>query len=243
VAFADEDETLRNALVEAFMAIRSSDAFDLLGVSMDVGSSDLRKAFLGKTDPFAPVRFRTKDLREKAEALLVAYARAFGALSDPEQLVVHRTRRKNAEAAKKGAPTGRPTAAEQFRIRTDLLDASTQFKEGKQRLEQGEYRAALELLQYAADIEPKGEYRAYLARARYLLDPSSFGRLALQELTEAARVEPHCEWIHFFAGQIHQGEGNFDKAEESFKLAFKSNPRERKYADLANEMAKLRKKR
>ncbi|MDQ3264424.1 MAG: DUF4388 domain-containing protein [Myxococcota bacterium] len=243
VAYSDEDEPLRNALVAAFMTIRSSDAFDLLGVGMDVGSAELRKSFLGRCDRFSPVRFKTSDLREKAEALLVAYARAFGGLSDPEQLTVHRNRRKNAEAAKKSVPTGRPTAAEQFRIRTDLLDASTQFKEGKQRLEQGEYRAALELLQYAADIEPRGEYRAHLARARYLLDPSSFARLALQELTEAARVEPLCEWVHLFAGQIHQGEGDFEKAEESFKLAFKSNPRERKYADLANEMAKLRKKR
>lgn len=243
VAYSDEDEPLRNALVAAFMTIRSSDAFDLLGVGMDVGSAELRKSFLGRCDRFSPVRFKTSDLREKAEALLVAYARAFGGLSDPEQLTVHRNRRKNAEAAKKNVPTGRPTAAEQFRIRTDLLDASTQFKEGKQRLEQGEYRAALELLQYAADIEPKGEYRAYLARARYLLDPKSFARLALQELNEAARVEPLCEWVHLFAGQIHQGEGDFEKAEESFKLAFKSNPRERKYADAANEMAKLRKKR
>jgi len=199
----------------------------------------LRKAFLTQAERFPPVRFKTNDLRDKAEALLAAYARAFGALVEPDLLALHRKRRQIAAEQKRAAP--RPSAAEQFKIHTDLLDGKTQFDQGKQRLEANNPKAALEYFQYAFDIEPRAIYRAHLAWTRYLINPKSYARLALQELQEAMRSDPSCEEAAYFAGEIQRGESQYDAAEQSFRLAFKANPKQRKYADLAHEMMRLKK--
>jgi hypothetical protein len=156
--FSDEDEAVKNALLSAFMTHRSQDPFDLLGVPENVQPVALRKAFLALTDKFSPLRFQTTDLKEKAEALLVGYARAYGALSEVEQAALWRKRR--AAAREKKVGTGRPSTAEQFRIRTDLLDASTQFDEAMKRLKVENYAGAFEYFEYACDIDPKPLYRA-----------------------------------------------------------------------------------
>ena len=237
-SFLDEDEGVKNALVQAFLEHRTKDPFDLLGVPEEVQVPAMRKAFLAAAERFPPARFRTSDLREKAEALLAAYARAYGGLVEPELLALHRKRRQIAAEKKKSAPR---SAADQFKIQTDLLDGGTQFASGKQRLESNNPKGALEYFQYAFDIEPRALYRAHLAWARYLVNPKSYARLALQELNEAMKSNPNCEEAPYFAGEIQRGEGQYDAAEASFRLAFKANPKQRKYADLAHDMIRMKK--
>lgn len=236
--FLDEDEQAKNAVVSAFMAVRTQDPFDVLGVPLNVELPALRKAFLELSNKMAPNRFETSDLREKAEAVLLAGARAYGLLSEHEQKLLYRRRREIAEEQKRNIK--RQSTEEQFRIRTDLLDARSQFDEGKRRLQEGNFRGAVEYFGYALEIEPKPEYRAYVAWARYQVNPSAHARLALSELNEALRADPNNELAHGFAGEIHRAQGDFAGAEESFKAAFKANPRERKWADLTHEMARLK---
>jgi tetratricopeptide (TPR) repeat protein len=233
----EEDDALRNALAAAFMDHRGKDPFDLLGVPEEVQPVALRKAFIALADKFSPVRFRSADLREKAEGLLVAYARAYGSLADPDQLVVWKKRRA-AHRAKTVAPR---QAEPQFKINTNMLDAQSQFAEGRKRLQANNYKGALEYFQYACDIEPKAVYRAYLAWSRYLLNPVAHARLALQELAEAMRTETTCEEAPYFAGEIHRAQSSFDAAEQAYRAAFKANPQARRYADMAHEMARQKK--
>lgn len=237
--FADDDDQAKNALVIAFLEHRSKDPFDLLAVPPDVPPLALRKAFLAATERFPPVRYRNPELREKAEALLVAYARAYGALTDPEQLALHRKRREVAAEAKKRVP-GRPSAAEQLRIRTDLLDAGAQFTAGLARLEAGNPKGALEYFEYATEIDRRPQYRAYLAWSRYLINPQSHARLALQELGDVVRSDTACEEAYFFAGEIQQRQERYDVAEESYRLAHRANPKNRRYLELAQEMGRKR---
>lgn len=237
--FSDEDEEVRNALLTVFMAHRTQDPFTLLGVPEDVQSVALRKAFLARADGFNPLRFHTADLKEKAEALLAAYARAYGALAEPEQLALWKKRRA-AQREKERASTGRPSTAEQFRIRTDLLDASTQFTEAKRRLDARNFAGAFEYFEYACDIEPKPLHLAYRAWARYLMKPEAHGKLALQELGEVLKQDPACEEAWFFTGQVCQGESQWRAAEDAYRKAFKLNPKNRRYADLIQEAMKRR---
>lgn len=240
--FLDEDERVRNALVGAFLEHRAKDPFDLLGVPEDnVQVAVLRKTFLAAAERFPPVRFKTADLRDKAEALLAAYARAYGALVEPELLALYRKRRQIAAEQRKSAQ--RASTAEQFRIQTDLLDGKSQFASGKQRLDANNPRGALEYFQYAFDIEPRALYRAYLAWTRYLIKPEAYARLALQELNEAIKSDPNCEEAAYFAGEIQRAQGQYDAAELLFRAAYKANPKNRKYADLAHEMIRLKKTR
>lgn len=240
IAFSDDDDPLREELVAAFLAHRARDPFELLGVDESAAPSVLRKSLLEALEKFAPLRFRTGELREKAEALTVAYAKAFGTLSDPDMLALARKRR--AIAREKQSTRPRVSTAEQFRIRTDLLDAKSQFEEGQRRLSSGNPRGALEYFQYAADIEPKSSYRAHLAWARFLVNPDAHARLALQELGEVVRSDPASEIAFAFMAQIQKAQGQFAVAEESYKAAFKLNPKQRSYADEAHEMARLSKK-
>jgi hypothetical protein len=236
----DDDPELRDSLVQAYLDHRTKDPFDLLGVKEDVAAAELRRTFLALADRHAPLRFRSADLKEKAAALLAARARAFGQLSDADQAALWRKRRA-AAAERARASTARPSTTEQFRISTNLLDASTQYEEGLRRLAAGNARGALEQLQYAADIEPKPLTRAHLAWARYLVDPERHARLALGELSEIARADPGCAKAHFFTGEIQRGQGAWAEAEEAFRRAHRADPSDRRAQELALEALRQRK--
>lgn len=240
LSYLDDDEPAKNALATEFLAHRGKDPFDLLGVPVDVQAPALKKAFLSKCAALPPARFRSADLREKAENLLAAYARAFGALAEYESYLLCRKRRETANEAKRGA--NRPTAAEQFRIRTDLLDAASQFEEGKRRLETGLFKAAVEYFEYACDIEPRGRHRAYLAWARYQLNPNTAGRQSLADLVDACAAEPECEAAWAFRAQLSRALGDAAGAEEAYRRAFKLNPNERSYADAVRDLSRAGKR-
>jgi tetratricopeptide (TPR) repeat protein len=236
----EDDPELRDGLVAAYLDHRTMDPFALLGVAEGASAGELRKAFLALADRFAPLRFRSSDLREKAEALLAARARAYGALADPEQAALWRKRRA-AAAERARTEAARPSTAEQFRISTSLLDASSQFQEGLGRLAAGNPRGALEQFQFAADIEPRPLTRAHVAWARYLVDPGRHARLALGELAEVARADPSCARAHFFTGEILRAQGTVAEAEEAYRRAHRADPSDRRSQELALEMLRARK--
>ena len=236
----DDDPELRDALVTAYLDHRKKDPFDLLGVEEDVPALELRRAFLALADRFSPLRFRSPDLKETSVALLAARARAYGALAEADQAALWRKRRAAAAERAKGA-AGRPSTAEQFRISTELLDASSQYQEGLRRLAAGNARGALEQFQYAADIDPKPLTRAHLAWTRYLVDPEGAAKAALAELSDVTRAEPGCGRAHFFAGEILRARGDWGEAEEAYRRAHRADPGDRRAQELALEAMRQKK--
>lgn len=238
VPYSDNNEQEKNALMTAFLAHRTQDPFTLLGVQENAQPQVIRKAFLQLADRFSPVRFQSNELREKAEALVAAAARAYGVLGEPELAEIWKKRRAAAREKEKGH--NRPTAAEQFRIRTDLLDAKSQFDDAKQRLSEGNFRGAFEYFEYTCDIDPRPLHRAYRAWARHLMDNPRNARLALVELQDALKQDPGCEEAYFFAGEIQRHTSQWTGAEEAYRRAFKLNPNNRKYVDLIQECIKMK---
>ena len=236
VPYADEDAATRDALMTAFLEHRTRDPFSLLGVSEDAQPAAIRSAFLDLSARFAPVRFATPELREKAEALLVAWARAFVLLIDPEQNALWKQRRRAAEERRRRE--AKPSTAEQFRIRTDLLDARTQFDQARERLDANNPRAAMEYFEYACDIDPRPQHRAWRAWCRYLISPERHARLALEELTALCREEGATDEAFGFAGEIHRKSGHYTEAEACFRRAFKLNPQNRAWADAIAQVLK-----
>jgi hypothetical protein len=234
----EETDELKNALLSAYLNHRMQDPFELLGVPEQADALAVRKAFLAHADRFSPLRFRSPDMKEKAEALLAARAKALGELSIPEQATLWRKRR--AAAAEKAKGASRPSTQEQFRIKTDLLDASTQFAEATRRLEAGNYRGAMEYFQFATDIEPTGTHRAHLAWARYLVDPARNAKLVLSELGGLQKQEPGCNRAWYFAGEIQRALGMYAEAEESFKRAYKTDLGDKKSQQLAIDMMRAK---
>ena len=224
----------------AFLEHRTRDPFSLLGVPEDVQPAALRKAFLELAQRFAPVRFATPELREKAEALLIAWARAFSLLVDPEQNALWKQRRRAAEERRR--TEAKPSTSEQFRIRTDLLDAGTQFDQARERLAANNPRAAMEYFEYACDIDPRPQHRAWRAWCRYLMDPARHARLALEELSGLCREEAATDEAFGFAGEIHRKLGQYTEAESCFRKAFKLNPQNRAWADAIPQVLKAQKR-
>ncbi len=237
VPWLDDDAETLDALAAHCLTFRSKDPFDLLEVPVTVESAGLQKAFLARSARFPPARFRSTDLRSKAEVLLVAYARAFGALADPDQAALHRKRRETAAALKKAGGARPETAARVFRIQTELLDAGAQFTQGLARFEAGEYQAAAELFEYACDIEPRGRYRAYLLVTRYRLAPDTTWQRTLLELAELCQTEPGCEEAWAFRAELAAAWSRVDEAKSSWEQAAKLNPGNARYAQA---LARLR---
>ncbi len=227
VPFLDDDVAAMNLLATEYLTIRGKDPFDVLGVPIAFDGAAFQRAFVAKANAISPVRFKSSDSAKKAESLLIAYAKALGALTEFDSFEVHRKRR---EAPVQQRP--KPAAAEaHFRIKTHLLDADTQFQEGAKRLAAGNYRGAVEHFQYACDIEPKARSLAYLAWAQFQLDPKTAAPKAFHDLEAASQSDPACEDPWRFRGAISAQFGRFEDAELAFKEACKLAPQNKQLAD------------
>lgn len=237
-AAADDDEKTMNLLASEFLSFRGKDPFDLLGVKVDTPAGALQRAFLNKCEALSPTRFRGADAKGKAEILLMVYARAFGGLSDAELHAFHKKRRETLAAnAKKGGPNPK-AAAEHFKIRTELLDAQSQFDEGKKRLEAGQHKSAVEHFEYAADIEPRGKTLAYLALARFRLAPDFAAEKSLALLADACAREPGCEEAWAFRADLALSLSRHAEAEDAYRRALKLNPAQKRYAQVLKSLGK-----
>jgi tetratricopeptide (TPR) repeat protein len=154
-------------------------------------------------------------MQERARDLFLAGARAFAELMDVEQrnTLLFRRRTLREERAR------RPAAS--FAIKTDLLDAESQYKKGKALLDGEKYREALMLLEFAADCDPQnGLYAAELAWCRFLASSANAGR-ALKELAETLRRDPNCGLAAYYAGEIERQAGDPVAAEAHLRRASK----------------------
>lgn len=234
--FLDDDAPSQNLLVSEFLSFRTKDAFELLGVDVDTQGVALQRAFLAKSAALVPSRFKNTDARARAESLQLAYAKAFGALSESETWQQHRARRA-ARESKAPQAARQKAAAEAVKIRTDLLDAQSQFDEGRRRLAAGNVRSALEHFQFALDIEPKGQFLAWHAWARYQLEPSS-AAACLEQLALACDQAPNCEEANVWRGDLAMVLGRADEAAAAFRQAVKLAPKNAKYVEALQQAMK-----
>lgn len=236
----EEVGNLRNQVMEAYLAHRKQDPFDLLEVPEDANVATIRHRFLLFAHRYAPWRFRRPELvglTEEAEDLFVAGARAFGELMDKEQRNTLLYRRKVlAEESRKAQPSP------DFKIQTDLLDPEKQYGRGQALFEEGKYRDALEHFEFATDCDPQnGLYRSEAAHCRYLLAPEVHAEESLAELGEALRIDPQCGLAAFYAGEIHRHQGNWDQSERYLRRANQLMAPDRRPIEALKVLAKERK--
>ncbi len=226
-------------LVQAFLAHRRKDAFELLGLQEESTTADLETAFLDYSARVQPWAYKPgKGLREKAKDLFLAGVAAYSTLSRVEgrREVIERRR-----AARQAAGAGSKQVGPQ-RIKTDLLDSEAQFDKGKQLMKAGNYREALQYLEFAVDCDPQnGMYRAELAYDRYMADPSR-AESCLTGLEEARRIDPNCGLAYFYAGEILRDLQRFDEAEPLLQAAIKPMSPDRRPIDALRELTRQSKK-
>lgn len=233
-------EQLGNQLMHAYLSHRGQDAYDLLGLPEDAAPARIQERYLDFATRFHPARFEDdlmQPFADKARELFLAAARAYAELADAQQrqTLLFRRQTLREQAAAPPPPD--------FTIKTDLLDADAQYRKGKQLLEAGQSRAALQVLEFAADCDPgNGKYRAELAWVRYQLNPSLVGRRSLAELEEAQRVDAKCGLAAYYAGLIHTALGSADEAERQLRRALKLMAPDRRPIEALKELQKKHKR-
>ena len=228
------DDKRRAELMEMVLNFRRKDAFDLLSVDPDDFGRQSQERFLDFAERFAPWTFPS-DLADDARRVFIAGVRAFGELSDPDRrrALIERRNRRSASAQE--------TAADTFRIETELLDPAVQHRQGRALMAEGNYRDAIEQLSYASDLDPQnGIYRAELAYCRYLFNPHAGGPPAIADLEKAHRIDPGCGLVHFYRGEILGDMGLFDEAEQSYRRAIKPMSPDRRPIEALKRLSRRR---
>ncbi len=215
---AERIEQQRDQLMAAYLRHRKQDAFDLLGLAETAKQVDIEQRFLEFTDRYVPYRFAApdlEDLREKAEDLFLAGSRAYGELCDVEHRNSMILRRQNLRQDAANQP-----AAERFKIKSNLLDSELQYRRAKALMDKGNYREALQEIQFAYDCDPQNStYRAELAYCHFLDRPEEAADSALKELSETLRIDPKSGLTMYYAGCIH---AHLDKRQEAEDLLRKA---------------------
>jgi hypothetical protein len=227
-----------NEVMQAYLAYRKQDPFDLLGIAEEAPPTVIEARWLDFAARFAPWKFTGPfaPWREKACDLFLAGTKAYGQLADREQRETLLFRRKTLreERARKPPSLG---------IKTDLLDPEVQYRKGRTAMDAGKFREAILLLEFASDCDPQnGLYRAELAWSRFQAAPATAAPQALAELEEALRIDPKCGLAIFYLGEIHRELGNYDASEWHLQRAIKIMAPDRRPID-ALKTLQARKKR
>ena len=187
--------------MSAYLSWRRKDAFDLLDVAEDAGLIAIVKAYLAMSERFLPSRFdeRAPDgLREKAQDVFLAVARAYAELADPTRRdTLIRKRQRLREEAAATAQAG-PSA---------LIDPEALWKSGRTLAAAGKLREALSSFELAAECDAQnGTYAAEAAWCRYRLGNSP-AMTAIKLIKNALRIDPTSGVAHLYAGQVQAALG------------------------------------
>jgi hypothetical protein len=194
------DPALAEEVMSAYLGYRRKDAFELLGVEETDTPVAFIKAFLAMSETFRPARFDEGDaMREKAQEVFLAAARAYAELADPERreaLIKRRvTMREQAEAAAQAE-------------RAALIDPEELCKSGRALATAGKLREALSSFEMAAECDAQnGTYAAEAAWVRYQLR-STPAITALKLLKNAIRIDPGSAVAYLYAGRVQAILGN-----------------------------------
>lgn len=183
-------------VLSAYLSYRRKDAFELLDVEETAGLVPIVKAYLAMVERFLPSRFpeiASDGLREKAQEVFLAAARAYAELADPMRRdALVKKREKLREEAAAAAAAG-PTA---------MIDPEALWKSGVNLAAAGKLREALGSFELAADCDAQnGTYAAEVAWCRYRLGVTPATN-AIKLLRNAIRIDPNSGVANLYAGQV-----------------------------------------
>ena len=162
--------------------------YELLAVQSGASREEIKQAYLRLVRERHPDRFTDPAERERADTLFKELTSAYNTLSNDQA-------RQEYDRSLRAPKT---TVPEEI--------ASDAFARGVAKLENKEFHDAVDLLQVAVRHVPnQAEYRAALGRA--LARNPNWTREALQELEEAARLEPRSPAVRVEIAQIYAQQG------------------------------------
>ena len=216
---APDRSQLQNEIMQEYLSFRRHDAFELLKLDETAGAAEIEEKYLLYAERFRPSRLSVpglEALEEKSRELFLAGARAYAELIDTERRMSLIHRRKTLREEQRRAQT-----ANQFVIKTDLLDPEMQFRKGKALMDAGRYREAIGLLEFASDCDAQNAmYRSELAWCRFLESPHVASQ-SIKDLRETMRIDPQCGVAFYYAGEILRQRGDRAESEPLLRKACK----------------------
>jgi tetratricopeptide (TPR) repeat protein len=193
-------------LIRLFLGYRRKDPFELLGIEDDVSIAQIVQAWFRFAERFAPWAYGLDSpdgLREKAQEVFLAGARAYAELADAgrrKELVERRRRGTGRRQVDGGDPA-------------EMLDPEANYRRGRELFESGRPREALSWFEMAVDCDSlNGTYAAELAWCRFHLLASTAAQ-TLETLRQVLRIDPRCGAAYLFTGKVHATLGNELEAE------------------------------
>lgn len=222
VAAAPAVRATEDEVIAAYLSYRRKDAFELLGVSETDSLLQFNRAFLAIADRFQPSKFEDP-LREQAQEIFLATARAYGELADPVRRDAVREARakKRAPVAPAAAPprpieatpqrAAAPIATSPLELKSSkpaIVDPDQLCRNGRELAESGKLREALSSFELAAECDAQnGTYAAEVAWCRFRMNVSP-ATTTLKMLKNAIRIDPRAGLPLLYAGKIATILGN-----------------------------------
>lgn len=212
----------RDELMRTYISFKRKDALELLGLEEDASMHNIVRAYTKFAETFIPSRFDDPEaadsLREKAQEIFLAGARAYAELADPDRraALISRRARKRQGVLTTEIPG------------KTVVDPEALYRKGRELSEGGQHREALSYLEMAADVDAQnGTYASELAWCRFqlMISPAS---TALKALKNALRIDPNCGAAYLYIGRIHTTLGNKLEAEGYLRKAAAMLPRDRR---------------
>lgn len=228
----DPQDQARYEEIKKF-AVRMDDMnyFEILGLEIDAGEEDTKKAYLTQKKKFAAEGFgpmAPRRVRRMAESIVARLQEAYDALADPEDRQKYRRKLSEREIGGLGdkqAEEGEAESAE--KPKESALKARIHFQDGLVAMEKRRYATATDFFRQAIAIDPTNvDYRAKLAKTMYkqLTEPP----FTWQEVEEVAKqvlaIDKKRVDIMALMGRI-KAKGNDDEtALRYFRKAYELDP-------------------
>jgi tetratricopeptide (TPR) repeat protein len=198
-------------------------AFALLGIDLDAGKREVRRAFGELSRRFHPDAMQSRGLGELRERV----GQVFAALSEAQMLLADQEKRDNLRVAiEKGVSIEDATDA--TAMARAAFESEVLAREGDKLLKVGRFDRALEQFDEALALAPdEPDLRAAACWCRYNL--SQHGRedamTAEQILKEITGEYPNIARAHYFYGLVLKDLGAIDPAIDSLTRAAQLDPR------------------
>jgi tetratricopeptide (TPR) repeat protein len=241
-AAAPADESLaasRDELMRTYISFKRKDAYELLGIEETASIGTVVRAYMKFAEAFLPSRFGDPEgsdsMREKAQEIFLAGARAYGELADPDRRAALLARR----AKRRESPLS-PGAAEGPLGKGAMIDPEALYRNGRELSDAGDHREALSYFEMAADVDAQnGTYAAELAWCRFQLMISTANH-TLKVLRNAMRIDPNCGAAYLYVGRVHATLGNKLEAEGYIRKSMTLMPRDKRPHEALRSLAAAR---
>jgi CheY-like chemotaxis protein len=210
---------LEGKLREALSKHKTQSHFEVLGVSEDTTSEDVRKVFMSLAKTFHPDKVGrvAPQLVDLAGKVFARLSEAHDELATPEKKQQYIAQLKRSRSA----------AADRQEV-TRILTAEQQFQRAEEAMRRKEWPAALEALKWAMELDSnEGEFYALKGWVLFLQAQDGGDgnpEPALDQIKKAITLSPQSPAGFFYLGQIRKACGDQSEAERMFRKTIELRP-------------------